>query len=111
MNRLGHFNDQSFYGILPKTGNLRELTAEVRHGKRKGVVYSYIVFLDERGLIKWKIIPVITHRGKIRSLHLYHRNTYGNKGFHSQIVSAWGTPKGLRDLIDYIHKHEVFEKQ
>jgi len=41
---------------------------------------------------------------------LYHRNSWGRKGFHSQGRSAWGTHGGVQELISYVREHEIYEK-
>jgi hypothetical protein len=104
------YDGVTFYGKPLRPDRVANLTCLVQHGTKKGIPYSYIVF-GESGLIKWKIVPVVTHKGRLASLKLYHRNRFGRKNaFHSQMVRAWGTPSGLAELIAYIEKHERWEK-
>lgn len=100
---LGKYTGKDFYGMQPQT--VLGLEASICHGTRKGTRYSYVTLKDDRG-IKWKIIPTLSHNGRVHSLRLYHRNSFARKGFHSQHEYAWGTPKGVRDLLSYIEKHE-----
>ena len=100
------YTDSDFYGVSPR--NVNGLTLDVRFGKRKGAKYAYVVYLDEKS-IKWKIIPTVNQNGRVRGLRLFHRNSWGRKGFHSQFVWTWGTPSGLREIISYIENHEKIE--
>ena len=72
--------------------------------------YSYVVFLDDRS-IKWKIVPQVSHRKRVISLGLYHRNRWGCREFHWQSQGAWGTARGLRELVEYIEGHERLERR
>lgn len=98
-------NHSNFYGVSLKRDMVPGLNTEIRQGKN----YSYIVFLENQ-LIKWKVIPQLSHHRKVARLNLYHRNRTRN-GFHSQYQSAWGTPSGLRDIIQYIRDHELYDPQ
>ena len=106
--RFKKFNGQNFYGIDMGLLAVDGLSAEIRNGKQEGKNYSYVVFRDGNS-IKWKIVPAVNPAGTLRRLTLLHRNTYGRRGFHKQTF-AWGNPTGLRELVDIIRKHEVYEK-
>lgn len=108
MKRLRNYTGTDFYGVAALV--VAGLEAEVRHGLRQGRAYSYLVFRDEAG-IKWKIIPSVSHRGRVQSPRLHHRNRYGRRGFHSQHQRARGTSTGLRDLVAYIRRHEEYERR
>lgn len=107
MKTLRTFTGRDFYGMdVPQVPGLQ---VAVRHGTREGHPYSYIIYRDHAG-IKWKIIPAITPKGRVKSVRLHHRNRYRRQGFHSQGKWAWGTPKGVRDLVVYIQNHEDYER-
>lgn len=106
-NKL-RYNGSDFYGLTVKK-EIGELTSQVRHGAIKGIPYSYIVLLDQQGLVKWKIIPRVTHNSRVSKLSLLHRNKWGAKGFHTQNCSEWGTVAGLKSILEYIRRHEVWE--
>jgi len=108
MAKLKPYDGETFYGGKSGGENpVPGLRKEVRHGIRAGKPYSYIVFLDSAG-IKWKILPTLTPKGRIQTLNLLHRNSYGSQGFHQQ-ESAWGTTQGLGDLLRRIKEHELYE--
>lgn len=111
--KFSKYTGTDFYGLssepLSRDLNKIGLQGEVRHGVRQGQPYSYIVFRDDKS-IKWKIIPTVSHRGRIGSLRLYHRNKFGRRGFHSQGNLAWGTRGGLRELLEYIIKHDEWDR-
>lgn len=99
----------TFYGIPVEIIHIDGLKPSVRHLTKQGQKYAGLAFSDNRG-IKWKIIPTgISERGKPAFLRLYHRNSYRFRGFHSQAIAAWGTPRGVRELINYIEGHEKYE--
>src|SRR5260370_42524259 len=108
MRKLPKFSEHSCDGVTtlaPSPG----LIADIRHGVRSGQRYSYIVYLDGQGM-KWKIVPtVVVKSGKISALRLYHRNSAGGRGFHSQGQNALGTQEGLRDLVQQIRSHEDYD--
>lgn len=101
-------NPDGLYGLTPP--NVDGLTAEVKHGTRQGQPYRYICYRDEQG-VKWKIVAWVTHNGRVQSVSLQHRNSWGRRGFHAQSVRAWGNPKGVKELVAYIRRHEAYEKR
>jgi len=113
MRKLTCYTGEDFYGIDLSAEVVPALHCEVQHGLKHGQPYSYILFSDAQG-IKWKILPTQwgkhgKARGRPAFLRLYHRNTWGPRGFHSQREGAWGTSGGIRDLIATIRRHEAFE--
>lgn len=46
------------------------LRAELRKGIQGGQPYEYVVFLQPDNLIKWKIIAVMTHNGRVQSQYV-----------------------------------------
>lgn len=93
--------------IKKALGKLRvpSQAGDLRCGFR-GRKRPYIALSDNEG-VRWKLIAMFTHRQKIHGLKLYHRNSYGRRGFHSQHVRASGTKKGLRELLAYVAKHDL----
>src|SRR5689334_17030855 len=108
MGKLSKFNEHTFYGIAAPP-QVQGLAGEIRYSERGGQRYAYIIYRDASG-IKWRIMPsIVATSGKISALRLYHRNSEGGRGFHSQGQTVWGTHEGLRDLIAYIRNHEEYE--
>lgn len=108
--KLDTFSGDSFYGVPLTSLFIEGLAVELRHGKRNGRDYSYIVYTDGES-IKWRIEPLsITENKKLHGLKLMHRNRYGRSGFHTQ-TREWATPRGLRALLAAIREHESYELQ
>ena len=106
MGKLKLYDGVTFYGSSVGGENpIPGLRKEIRHGKQNKSSYSYVVFSDDAG-IKWKIIPVLNRKGSVGSLKLFHRNSKGCKGFHSQRQPQWGTTQGIVNLAEYIRRHE-----
>src|SRR5687767_7584367 len=110
MAKLTTKSSETFYGIALNSVRVDALTCSLRHGVVQEREYSWLDFCDERGP-KWRIKPTaFSKKGIPSSLRLYHRNSRGRRGFHSQKQYAWGTRAGFRELISYIVKHEEYEK-
>ena len=104
-----------FRGFSIRPDRIGGLTAELRHGHRHGLAYAYIVFLDDCGLIKWRIEPIeYKHRPfdpEHGGLTLRHRNSFGTRNrYHAQQQHSEGSARGVRVLLDYIAGHEAYER-
>ncbi len=113
MSKLTPYDDNTFYGETLNGKDILGLTAEIRHGRKLGQKVSYIVYLNDRGLVKWKIVVVrFSKDGRPGGFKLYHRNQWGpHNRLHSQGRGAWGTPSGLIELVNYIRDHEQYEER
>jgi hypothetical protein len=98
------YGDVKMYGH--KIAEFDGLEVIRKSGKRKGQTYTYVVYREPDGRIKWKIAPTLTHNNRIQNFKLYHHNR--GRDFHVQL-SAWGNRKGLLELFYAIAKHEAKE--
>lgn len=115
MVELRAFTDENFYGVRISEDAVLDLRCEVRLGVRRGQPYSYIVFLDDQG-VKWKIMPAqFEKRGRVHGrpirLQVYHRDAVEQSGFQEHGSAARGTTEGLRELVEYIRKHETYARE
>lgn len=106
--QLQPFNGRSFYGKRPGDNLIRGLRPIVKHGSMKGQPYSWIDFVDARG-VKWRIAPLRFRENGlpeelkvlVRTKRTDHSDLSGRR-----LPSAPGTPAGLYELILYIRKCE-----
>lgn len=105
-------DEQTFYGMNLPSIKVSKLTAKLFHGKKNGQFYTRLDLQDDKGT-KWQIRPTSFSRKKIpASFTLYHRNTYGRRGFHAQNVTSRGTrSSAVRELLTYITHHEQYENE
>lgn len=101
----------TFYGVNPDSLQIEGLKTALKNRTVQGETITTLTFLDEEG-VKWEIKPTAFSKKGIPSMfRLYHRNTYGRRGFHSQHQCAWGGKSaGIRELMAYICKHEAYER-
>jgi hypothetical protein len=107
---LATFTGKDFYGATPRAEVVPGLQCDIRHGHQHDQPYSYLVFLDERG-VKWKIRPRLSPRGRVAGLGLFHRNRFGRAGFHSQHQSAWGTRGGWPTCLHIFGNTKITKRQ
>lgn len=87
--------------------HIHGLRLEVR---QMGKHFTYLCYCDRKA--KWKIVPSnFNDQGKPETLVLYHRNAFGEPGFHQQGLYNPATPAGLYGLVKYIRQHEAIESQ
>lgn len=103
--------DGTFYGINEVSIRVEGLQTALQKRMLKGQVITTLTFSDEKG-VKWEIKPTAFSKKSIPSFfRLYHRNSWGRRGFHSQGQGEYGgTSAGVRTLIEYVRKHEIYER-
>jgi len=115
MPKLRAFSSDDFYGVSISEDAVLDLRCEVRLGIRRGQTYSYIVFLDDQG-VKWEIMPAKFEKrgqeyGRPIRLQVYHRDAVDQSGFQEHGEAVRGTTEGLRELVEYIRKHEAYARE
>ncbi len=105
------YDSHSFYGYR-LTGDdvlqVEGLSVTIKHGKRRGEPYAYIVYKGEGDLIQWKIVPArFNDAGGPEVLRLYRRRTDGRRGVASEGEEVPASMDGLQDLVSYIRDHEA----
>lgn len=106
--KLAAHHPANFHGVTPPA--IEGYMLEIRHAKYMSIPYAYVCYCDKAGQPKWKITPANFEHGRPHTLHLYHRNWAGSPGFHHQGKVTAATVAGLGRLVEYIRKHDKFEK-
>ncbi len=99
----------TFLGRSLETIHIAGLVPGLKTRKREGQTIQVLTLSDEDG-VKWELrYPWLVHRDP-HQIALFHRSGSWGRKFHAQRQSEAGTRGGLHQLLEYVSKHEDWER-